>query len=129
MKKEYNELVWPYIGPKVKDGEMKIWQVAKCIGIEEKLDVYQFVVQSLASIETNWSLEKLWIIFGDQFLTKARLENPGIVQTCTLKWCDYHHIVNKACPLQCGLSLCKELKPFLACMMQKRSTSSHLILP
>ena len=40
-----------YIGPKVKDGEMKICQVDECIGIEEKLDVYQFVLQSLASIE------------------------------------------------------------------------------
>jgi hypothetical protein len=47
-KKEFNELVWPYIGCIVKDGEMKIRQVAKCIGIEEKLDIYQFVLESLA---------------------------------------------------------------------------------
>jgi hypothetical protein len=56
-----------YIGPKVKDGEMEIHQVAKCIGIEENLDVYQFVLQSLASIELQWSLKKLQIIFANQF--------------------------------------------------------------
>jgi hypothetical protein len=37
MKKEFNKLAWPYIGPTVKDGEMKIRQVAECIGIEEKI--------------------------------------------------------------------------------------------
>jgi hypothetical protein len=44
IMKEYNELCWPYIGPTVKDGEMKIHQVAECIAIDEKLDIYQFVI-------------------------------------------------------------------------------------
>jgi hypothetical protein len=39
MMKEYNVLGWPYMGPTVKDGEMKIRQVAECIAIEEKLEI------------------------------------------------------------------------------------------
>ena len=59
MKKEFNDMAWPYIGPTVKEGKMKIHQVAECIGIEENFDVYQFVLQSLESIEPQWSLKKL----------------------------------------------------------------------
>ena len=51
MMKDFNELNWPYIGPTVKDGEMKIRQVAECVAISESLDVYQFVIQSMASME------------------------------------------------------------------------------
>jgi hypothetical protein len=81
MMKEYNILGWPYMGPTVKDGEMKIRQVAKCIAIEEKLDIYQFVVQSMAGIKHRWSLSDLHIIFADQFITKTLLENLGISLT------------------------------------------------
>jgi hypothetical protein len=84
-------MAWPYIGPTVKDGEMKIRQVAECIGIETNFDVYQFVLQSLESIEPGWSLKKLRIIFANQFLTDTLLVNLGIKQTFTLR-CDYHHI-------------------------------------
>jgi hypothetical protein len=67
MKKEFNDMAWPYIGPTVKDGEMKICQVAECIGIEETFDVYQFVPQLLESIEPRWSLKKLQIILPTSF--------------------------------------------------------------
>jgi hypothetical protein len=109
MMKDFNELSWPYIGPTVKDGEMKIRQVAECVAINESLDIYQFVIQSMASIETRWSLKDLHIIFADQFITKTLLQNLGIVSTCTLR-CDYHHIVNEVWPKQFGTTVFKELK-------------------
>jgi hypothetical protein len=124
MKKGFNKLAWPYIGPTVKDGEMKIRQVAECIGIEEKLDVYQFVLQSLASIETRWSLTQLQLIFGDQFLTETLLEKLGIEDTCTLR-CDYHHVVNEVWPLQFGPSLWKELKPYLTRMLKSKTKEEY----
>jgi hypothetical protein len=66
MKWEYNDLAWPYIGPTVKDGEMKIRQVLECICIEEKLEMYQFVLESSADMEPWWLLvADLWI--GTQY--------------------------------------------------------------
>jgi hypothetical protein len=78
MMKEYNDLGWPYMGIYVKDGEMKVCQVSECIAIEEKLDIYQFVPQSMAMIvEQWWLLSGLCLIFADQFITKNFLENLG----------------------------------------------------
>ena len=103
---------------------MKIRQVAECIAIEEKMDVYQFVLQSLASIETRWSLTQLQLIFGDQFLTETLLEKLGIEDTCTLR-CDYHHVVNEVWPLHFGLSLWKELKPYLTWMLKSNTKEEY----
>jgi hypothetical protein len=124
MKKEYNKLAWPYIGPTVKDGEMKIRQVAECIAIEEKLDIYQFVIESLTSIESRWGIEELRIIFADQFLTQTLVENLGIVDTCTLR-CDYHHVVNEVWPLEFGISVWKDLKPYLTRMLKSRTKEEY----
>jgi hypothetical protein len=63
MMKDFNEMHWPYIGPTVKDGEMKIRQVAECVAISESLDVYQFVIESMASMENRWKLSDLHILF------------------------------------------------------------------
>jgi hypothetical protein len=118
MKQEYNDLAWPYIGPTNKDGEMKISQVLECICIEEKLVMYLFVMESLVSMVTRWSLSDLRIIFADQLLTISVLMHLGIKRTCTLR-CDYYHIVNEVWPKEhFGPSLWKELQPFMTCTLK-----------
>jgi hypothetical protein len=124
MMKEYNVLGWPYMGPTVKDGEMKIRQVAECIAIEEKLEIYHFVVQSMADIEHRWSLSDLRIIFADQFITKTLLDNLGISLTCTLR-CDFHHVIQEVWPKQFGLSKFKELKPYLSRMLKSKTKEEY----
>jgi hypothetical protein len=124
MMKDYNVFGWPYMGPTVKDGEMKIRQVAECIAIEETLENYQFVIQTMASIEKRWFLSELRIIFGDQFITNTLLENLGITFTCTLR-CDYHHVVKEVWPKQFGLARFKQLKPYLTRMLKSKSQDEY----
>jgi hypothetical protein len=124
MMKDFNEMHWPYIGPTVKDGEMKIRQVAECVAIGENLDVYQFVIESMASMEKRWKLSDLHILFADMFITKTLLENLGIVSTCTLH-CDYYHIVNEVWPKQLGASLYNDLKPYLTRMLKSTNEVEH----
>jgi hypothetical protein len=103
---------------------MKIRQVAKCIAIEEKLEIYHFVVQSMAGIEQRWSLSNLHIMFAGQFITKTLLENLGISLTCTL-CCDFHHVVKEVWPKQFGISKFKELKPYLTCMLKLKTKEEY----
>jgi len=124
MMKDFNELNWPYIGPTVKDGEMKIRQVAECVAINESLDVYQFVIETMASIESRWNLSDLHILFADQFVTKTLLENLGIASTCTLR-CDYYHIVNEVWPKQFGPSVFNDLKPYLTRMLKSITEAEY----
>jgi hypothetical protein len=124
MMKDYNKLSWPYMGPTVKDGEMKVRQVSECIAIEEKLDIYQFVLHSMASMERRWLLSSLRIIFADQFITKTLLENLGIASTCTLR-CDYHHVINEVWPKQFGISKFKALKPYLSRMLKSNTEEEY----
>jgi hypothetical protein len=98
--------------------------MVRCIGIEEKSNVYQFVIKSLASIESCWSLDQVQIICGDQSLTQTLLDNLGIVDACTL-CCDYHHIVNELWPSQFGLSLWKDLKPFRTRMLKSNTKDEY----
>ena len=126
MMKQFNNLGWPYIGPTVKDGEMKIRQVAECIAIEETLDIYQFVVETMANIEPRWTLSKLRIIFADQFITMTLLDNLGIAATCTLR-CDYHHIVKEVWPTQFGVSVFHTLKPYLTRMLLSKTKEEYIL--
>jgi hypothetical protein len=124
MMKQHNKMKWPYMGPTVKDGEMKICQVSECIAIEETLRAYQFVIESMASIEPRWRLSDLHLIFADQFVTKTLIENLGIQNTCTLR-CDYHHIVNEVWPKQFGPSKYKELRPYLTRMLKYTTEAEY----
>jgi hypothetical protein len=124
MMKEYNDLGWPYVGPTVKDGEMKIRQVAECIAIEEKLEIYQFVLESLDDIEDRWSLSHLRLIFADQFITNTLLDNLGITLTCTLR-CDYHHVVKEVWPKQFGPTRFHQLQRYLTRMLLAKTEEEY----
>jgi hypothetical protein len=65
-------------GPTMKDGEMKIQQVSEDIAIEDTLDMYQFVLESMKSIKPRWLLSHLHLSFSDQIITKTLNENLGI---------------------------------------------------
>jgi hypothetical protein len=88
------------------------------------MDIYQFVLQSMASIEQQWLLSNLHIIFANHFIPKTLLKNLGAPLTCTL-CCDYHHLVNEVWPKQFGISKFKELKPYLTCKLKANSESEY----
>jgi hypothetical protein len=53
-----NNLNWVYIGPVVKDPEYQVAVVAEALCIEESIEMYEFVLQSMADMEKRWSLKK-----------------------------------------------------------------------
>ena len=62
----------------------------ECIVCEESHSMYQWILETCASIEPNFNPNQIKIIFGDNLITKELLVNLGIQNTCQLH-CDYHH--------------------------------------
>jgi hypothetical protein len=85
-----NNLNWVYIGPVVKDPEYQVAVVAEALCIEESIEMYEFVLQSMADMEKWWSLEKMQILFADQLITKSILTDLDIQETCILHGNLYH---------------------------------------
>ncbi len=90
---------WPYIGPCVKDQDMKVRTVCEMICVEESTRMYAWVVQMLHDMEPRFLLSHIRLIFGDQGITQALLETLGVVPTCLLRG-DYHHLIDEVFPDQ-----------------------------
>jgi hypothetical protein len=100
-KTQYNDIGWPYIGPAIKDNEMKVRVVGESIVVGETLDAYEWVLRLIVEMEPRFSLSCIRFIFADQFVTHSLLTNLAIENTCTLR-CDYHHMLNKVWPKAFG---------------------------
>jgi len=75
---------WPYIGPPLKDNEMKVCLGAESIVVEESLSSYQWVLESMCQMEPRFHLSQVRIIFGDQLITQGLLVSMDIQDTCLL---------------------------------------------
>ena len=96
-KKDMNRAGWPYIGPCVKDSENQVRVVAECLAITERNETYAWVLECMARDESNWKLDGLRLIFGDQLISDGLLQRLGIQESCILHG-DYFHLLNKVFP-------------------------------
>jgi hypothetical protein len=69
QKQQFNSMNWPYIGPCVKDQDMKVRVVTKSICVEESTRMCAWVAQMMHDMEPCFSL------------SQSLLETLGIEQT------------------------------------------------
>jgi hypothetical protein len=101
MKRQQNSVCWPYIGPVVLDGDKKVLVVAESIVCTERLESYQFVLESLFSMTPGFNKANIKLIFGDGIMGQSLLDRVGIASTCHLGY-DAYHLLNKDWPDQFG---------------------------
>ena len=97
QKRGHNSYNWPYIGPVIKDHNLKIGLVAESIVISEDLDTYAWILRSMSQMEPRWKVSSIRVIFGDQFITQTLLRNLGIQNSCILRG-DYFHLMKEVWP-------------------------------
>ena len=97
QKRQYNTLNWVYIAPCLKDNDMKVRVGAESLLVEESNEMYVWVLQAMAEMETSFRLSNIKIVFGDQKISTTILSDLGIYTTCVLRG-DYYHLINKVWP-------------------------------
>ena len=97
QKRQYNLLNWPYCSLIFHSGHGHGEPGCECIVCEESHSMYQWILETCASIEPHFPPNQIKIIFGDNLITKELLVNLGIQNTCQLH-CDYHHQKNIVWP-------------------------------
>jgi hypothetical protein len=80
QKRQYNQMNWPYVGPALKDNEMKVCLGAESIVVEKSLKIYKWVLESMCDMEPNFNLSQVKIIFGDQLVTHGLLVALGTIR-------------------------------------------------
>ena len=94
MKREYNKLKWPYIGPVVLDGNYRVASIAECVCIEESFDAYAFIMNSVFEMEPRRHRSSISAIFGDCIMTPELLRKIEIHDSCRIFW-DHWHLLDK----------------------------------
>ena len=97
QNRQFNKLGWPYIGPAIKTSNNKVGVTAESVVLVEDMNMYQWVLESMALMEPEWSLNKVRLIFADGAITDKLLKKLGIEDTCLLRG-DYHHLMNEVWP-------------------------------
>ena len=114
QKRQFNKSNWPYIGPALKDGEMRVCLAAECLCIQECLDMYVRILQMMHDMEPQYQLSHTSIMFADELITPAVLMKLGIHNTCTLRG-DQYHMLNEVWPEAFG-SYCPQMRCHLEAM-------------
>jgi hypothetical protein len=91
---------------------MKVAVAAESIVTEETHEFYVWILKSMAEIEPRFQLANTRIVFADQKLTDAILQELGITTTCTLRG-DFYHLLNEVWPEHFHSSVHPEVKKFL----------------
>lgn len=116
QKKQYNSLNWPYIGPCIKDCDMKVRVITECLICEESYEAYIWVLERMAEMEPRFHLSSIKLIFADEFISENILVDLGIQNTCTLRG-DYHHLLNEVWVETFGKFLCSKMREYLKLML------------
>jgi hypothetical protein len=126
QKRQYNRMNWPYIGPALKDNEMKVCLGAESIVVEESLKTYKWVLESMCDMEPRFDLSNIKIIFGDQLITHGLLVSLGIRDTCLLRP-DFYHLTNEVWPKSenFGQVLYPRIKNFMETMLKSTTESEY----
>jgi hypothetical protein len=91
---------------------MKVAVAAESIVTEETHEFCVWILKSMAEIEPRFQLANMRIVFADQKLTDAILQELGITTTCTLRG-DFYHLLNEVWPEHFHSSVHPEVKKFL----------------
>ena len=97
QKRQFNTLNWVYIAPCLKDNEMQVRVGAESLLVEESNEMYIWVLQAMAEMETSFHLPNIKIVFGDQKISMSILRSLGIHNACLLRG-DYYHLINEVWP-------------------------------
>ena len=97
QKRQFNKSNWPYIGPALKDCEMRVCLAAECLCIQECLDMYVWILEMMQEMEPQYQLSQTSIMFADELITPSVLVKLGIQTTCTLRG-DQYHLLNEVWP-------------------------------
>jgi hypothetical protein len=123
MKRQQNALDWPYIGPVVLDDNKTVAVIAESIICAERLDAYNFVLQSIFEMAPNRSKSEVKVIASDCFVTTSLLEMLGIGQSCHLMW-DHYHILEVVWPKQLGNHYFTMVRPLLQTWLSSSSAEA-----
>jgi hypothetical protein len=126
QKRQYNTMNWPYIGPALKDKEMKVCLGAESLVVEESLKMYKWVLESMCEMEPRFDLSQIRIIFGDQLITAGLLVSLGIDDSCLLRP-DFYHLTNEVWPKpnNFGSILYPQIKNFLEAMLKSTTETEY----
>jgi hypothetical protein len=120
QKRQFNKSNWPYIGPALKDCEMRVCLAAECLCIQECLDMYVWILEMMQEMEPQYQLSQTSIMFADELITPSVLVKLGIQTTCTLRG-DQYHLLNEVWPEAFG-SYCPQMR----CHLEAMFTSTTL---
>ena len=125
QKRQFNRSNWPYIGPAMKDCEMKVCLAAECLCIQESLEMYIWILQMLEAMEPRYQLSQTSILFADELITPTVLVKLGIQDTCTLRG-DQYHLLNEVWPKAFG-TYCPQMCCHLEAMFTSKTIEAYEI--
>jgi hypothetical protein len=123
MKRQYNDLLWPYIGVCVLDDEFRVRCCCESISVEESFASYAWIFLMLIAKARVRPKESIKAIFGDCIMTPTLLDEQYLdMDTCRIFW-DHYHLLNKVWEPWFGKdsSLFAQLRPHLQSMLAASS--------
>ena len=113
-----NNIGWNYLGPAVKDCDMKVWVAAECLCCVETNNIYVWGLQQLEIFEPQYPLSSTRFLFADNLITDDLLVKLGKTHTCT-RQSDHYHLFANVFPDFLGdyVFFQKELKQVLMAML------------
>jgi hypothetical protein len=115
MKRKMNDLHWPYIGPVVLDHEFRVQRICECLCVNETVEHYAFVMNSLFDMEPRRAKESIGLIYSDCFLGGDLLPLLGLQRPNNNMAWDAFHLTNDIWPKHFG----RHLYPLLKADLQK----------
>jgi hypothetical protein len=97
MKRQLNNLDWPYIATALIDGWKKVCIGSEAIICGELENAYVWIVQCTVQMADGRRMDEIHSIFGDCFVQPTLLEKLGITTTCKLFW-DHFHLLQQVWP-------------------------------
>jgi hypothetical protein len=117
MKRKLNSLHWPYIGAVALDHENRVALLCECLCLEEELEQYAFVINSLAEMEPRRKKSTIRLIFADCFLKDRFLALIGLSRPYTTIAWDAFHLKSHVWPQELGQRLFDQLESDLGNML------------
>ena len=97
MKRQLNNVSYPYISVTGIDGYGHMVVCAEAIVISERLEAYAWLLRCCSTFSRQRKLDGVHAIFGDGLVTcESLLESLGIQDSCTLLD-DVHHLLSPEC--------------------------------
>jgi hypothetical protein len=124
MKRNLNSLHGPYIGAVASDHENRLALLCECLCLEEALDQYAFVINSLGEMEPQRKKSTIRLIFADCLLKDSFLALVGLSRPHTAIAWDVFRLKSNVWPLELGQHLFDTLSSDLggSCLWQERKS-------